>query len=141
MLTYDLTIDEKFVSRNQIRVESSLENLFEKSDIVSLHINLTSDSFHIVSKDKLTKHAKKGLILINTARGSIVDEDALYSEVRSGRLKAAFDVFWQEPYNGKLKEFHPDKFYMSPHIAGYTDSFLLGSRKALDDLISELSND
>ena len=84
---------------------------------------------------------KNGAVLVNTARGTIVDEDALYTEVKSGRLQAAFDVFWQEPYKGKLKEFHPGKFYMSPHIAGYTDSFLLGCRKALDDLTNELSND
>jgi len=84
---------------------------------------------------------KNDAVLINTARGTIVDEDALFAEISSNRLRAAFDVFWQEPYNGKLKEFHPDKFYMSPHIAGYTDSFLLGCRKALDDLTSELSND
>ena len=84
---------------------------------------------------------KDNTAIINTSRGSLVDEDALYDEISKGRLRAAFDVFWEEPYIGKLKKFHPDKFYMSPHIAGYTDSFLLGCRKALNSLMSELSND
>ncbi|SVC33655.1 uncharacterized protein METZ01_LOCUS286509, partial [marine metagenome] len=106
----------------------------------TLHIPKTSENEAFMDKEKLGL-MKDGAVLINTARGSIVDEEALYSEISSDRIQAAFDVFWQEPYIGKLKKFHPDKFYMSPHIAGYTDSFLLGCRKALDSLIRELSND
>jgi phosphoglycerate dehydrogenase-like enzyme len=119
---------------------SDLPILLNKADCVTLHIPKTDENNHFIDKDKLGM-MKDGAILINTARGLIVDEDALFIEISTGRLRAAFDVFWQEPYIGKLKKFHPDKFYMSPHIAGYTDSFLLGCRKALDSLMSELSND
>ena len=77
--------------------------------------------------------------MINTARGTIVDEDALYSEISSGRLRAAFDVFWHEPYVGKLKEFHPDRFYMSPHVASTCRDFIEGCRKGLDNLIIDLA--
>ena len=82
---------------------------------------------------------KDDAALINTASGSLVDEDALFAEISSGGLPAAFYVFWKEPYAVQLKKFQPDKFYMSPHIAGYTDSFLLGCHEALGTLMSELS--
>ena len=82
---------------------------------------------------------KDGSVLINTARGAIVDEDALDRELKKDRLRAAFDVFWKEPYNGKLKEFYPDNFFMTPHVASTTEGFLNGCRKDLDSLINELN--
>ena len=78
---------------------------------------------------------KKNAILINTARGPIVDEDALYAELKNKRLIAAFDVFWQEPYYGRLKDFHPDFFYMSPHVASTCIEFLKGCRSDLDNFL------
>ena len=117
-----------------------LEPLIREANIISLHIPNSSENNNFFDKEKLS-WMNEGSILINTARANLVNEDSLYRELEKGRIKAAFDVFWQEPYEGKLNEFYPDRFYMSPHIAGYTDSFLLGCRKALDDLISDLSND
>jgi len=119
---------------------TELLGLIRNADCITLHIPKTGDNEAIMDKSKLAR-MKDNAVLINTARGAIVDEDALYTEINDGRLRAAFDVFWSEPYDGKLKEFHPDKFYMSPHIAGYTDSFLLGCRKTLDNLINYLSDD
>ena len=139
VLAYDLVIDEKFVSRNRIMVESSLENLFEKSDIVSLHINLTSDSFHIVSKDLLTKHAKKGLILINTARGDLVDLDALIYGFEKRILGAYLtDVLDQEP----MPENHPlinyENVMITPHIGSRTfESVERQGIMAVENLINE----
>ena len=78
---------------------------------------------------------KNNATLINSARGAIVDEEALYAELKNGHLKAAFDVYWQEPYKGKLKELHPDPFFMTPHIASTCISFLKGCRDGLDKLI------
>ena len=84
---------------------------------------------------------KDDAVLINTARGKIVSEDALYDELAKGRIFAAFDVYWQEPYRGKLKAFHPDRFYMTPHVASTCSSFLKGCRQDLDNFIKELSHD
>ena len=82
---------------------------------------------------------KNDAILVNTARGAIVDEDALYKEIKSDRLKAAFDVFWEEPYRGKLMEFHPHRFFMTPHVASNCVEFSESCRKNLDELIAELA--
>ena len=67
---------------------------------------------------------KDGTLLVNTARAAIVSENALYDELTNGRLLAAFDVFWQEPYNGKLLEIPKDRFIRSPHAASNCKEFL-----------------
>lgn len=118
---------------------SELLDLINKADCITLHIPKTDENDAFINKDRLAM-MKDGAGLVNTARGAIVEEDPLYEEIASGRLLAAFDVFWKEPYNGKLKEYHPDRFYMSPHIAGYTNSFLFGCREALDNLTNNINN-
>ena len=120
--------------------ESELQKLLIKADCITLHIPKMDKNESFISK-KILSIMKDNTVLINTSRGSLVDEDALYDEIRKGRLCAAFDVFWEEPYEGKLKEFYPDKFFMSPHIASTCSGFLKGCRKGLDNLINELSND
>ena len=116
---------------------SELTSMIKEADCITLHIPKTSDNVSFISKDKLTL-MKKGAILVNTARGSLVDEDALYNELESGRIKAAFDVFWEEPYNGKLKKLHSNQFFMTPHVASTCNGFLIGCRESLDILIQEL---
>ena len=118
---------------------SDLEILIKKADCITLHIPKSNENNAFMNKDKLAM-MKDDAVLINTARGTIVDEDALYSEISLGRLRAAFDVFWHEPYVGKLKEFHPDRFYMSPHVASTCRDFIEGCRKGLDNLMIDLAN-
>ena len=81
---------------------------------------------------------KDGSILINTSRGPIVNEKALYLELKNKRLRAAFDVFWDEPYLGMLMEFYPDSFFMTPHVASTCQEFLVGCRNDLNQLIYDL---
>jgi len=120
--------------------ESELPALISKVDCITLHIPKTGKNKAFIDKDKLAL-MQNNTILINTARGALVDEEALYLEIKSNRLRAAFDVFWQEPYNGKLKEFHPERFFMSPHVASTCTGFLIGCRQGLDLLIQELNHD
>jgi len=119
--------------------ESELPALIKMADCITLHIPNTNHNKAFFGIDKLA-FMKNNAVLINTARGAIVDEDALYKEISSNRLRAAFDVFWQEPYTGKLKEFHPNRFFMSPHVASTCSGFLEGCRKGIDQLIQELIN-
>lgn len=101
----------------------NLKDLIPKADIISLHIPLIKDNVNFIDEKKLSL-MKDGSILINTARGKLVDEDALFKHISKGRIYAAFDVFWNEPYKGKLKKFYPDRFYITPHIASNTVNFL-----------------
>jgi (S)-sulfolactate dehydrogenase len=101
----------------------SLKGLLETSDVLSLHIPLTPDTNGMIDADAIER-MKSGAILINTARGGIVEEDAVVAALRSGHLGgAALDVFAQEP----LSIAHAEKFagapnlVLTPHIAGVTD--------------------
>ena len=79
------------------------EKIYKEADIISLHLPLTSLTKNLVQKEQLLS-MKKDAIVINTSRGGIINEDDLYSVMKSGHLSgAAIDVFEQEPYNGPLK--------------------------------------
>ena len=114
--------------------ESELKPMFKNADCITVHIPKSDDNLSFIDKEKLS-WMKNGAVLINTARGAIVDEDALYREIKQERLHAAFDVYWQEPYHGKLKDFHPERFFMTPHVASTCSGFLIGCRDGLDQLI------
>ena len=116
-----------------------LPKLIENADCISIHIPKTKENNSFFDKEKLAL-MKKNSILVNTSRGSLVDENALYNEITNGRLRAAFDVFWEEPYQGKLRKINRDNFYMTPHIASTCNDFLLGCRKGLDNLMSEIND-
>lgn len=99
--------------------------LLGEADAVTLHIPLIAETASWFDEHKLGAMAD-GAVLINTARGAIVDENALLAEIASGRLRAAFDVFWSEPYHGPLRAYHPERFSMTPHVASTCVEFLEG---------------
>ena len=117
---------------------SELKMLIERADCVTIHIPKSNDNLSFIDAEKLS-WMKNSAVLVNTARGAIVDEDALYEELKNNRLKAAFDVFWKEPYIGKIKEFYPNLFFMTPHVASTCIGFLQGCRKDLNTLMYDLS--
>ncbi len=108
---------------------SLLEPLVRDADAVSLHIPLLDETKAWFDAEKMY-WMKDGAGLVNTARGPVVDETALLKEIKTKRLYAAFDVFWQEPYHGPLRE-HPERFFMTPHIASTCKDFLQGLAKDL----------
>jgi len=114
--------------------EDELEELFNQADAITLHMPLLDSTRGFVNAERLS-WMKDGSALINTARGPIVEERALYEEIKQGRIFAAFDVFWQEPYEGILRQFHPDRFAMSPHVASNCSNFLDGLAQDLQNFI------
>jgi len=103
--------------------ESDLIPKLQWADIVTIHFPLDPSTLNFLNADRLAL-LRDGSCVVNTARGPIVDEKALLHEIQQKRLKAAFDVFWQEPYNGPLKAYHPDRFFMTPHVASTNQHFL-----------------
>ena len=99
--------------------KTSLDTLLKTSDFVSLHLPLTSDTYHIISKEKLSL-MKKTSVLINTARGEVLDEKALVKMLKQKRIFAAgFDVYEGEPnINPGLLEL--DNVVLLPHIGSGT---------------------
>lgn len=117
LLVYEINPDINFVSDYKIDLVP-LKTLISRSDIISLHIPLTKQTRHIIGKKELTA-MKENAILINTARGGLIDEEALYNSLRDNEIAgAAVDAFEEEPYTGKLKRL--DNVILTPHIGTYT---------------------
>ena len=116
VLAYDQFEDEEFQKEYNVKY-STLVTVLKESDIVSLNINLTDQTRNLIDKARL-KLMKPDSILVNTSRGEIVDEVALYNALKNGKLAgAALDVFQQEPYSGPLTEL--DNVVLTPHIGSY----------------------
>ncbi|MFA6328581.1 MAG: hydroxyacid dehydrogenase [Candidatus Micrarchaeia archaeon] len=96
----------------------SLDELFANSDYISLHVPLTPETKGMIGEANIAK-MKRTAVIVNTARGGLIDEDALYNALKEGRIGgAALDVYPQEPYGGKLCEL-PNAL-LTPHMAGST---------------------
>ncbi|MDC3293781.1 phosphoglycerate dehydrogenase [Alphaproteobacteria bacterium] len=81
---------------------TSLESIFRECDVISLHVPLTSHTYNMIKKKQLLS-MKKDVVLVNTSRGGIVNEQDLYDVMLSGHISgAAMDVFENEPYRGNL---------------------------------------
>lgn len=110
-----------------------LDTLFAKSDIVSLHCPLTAQTEKIINAQNLSK-MKDGSMLVNTARGGLVDEDALVEALNSGKLRyAAVDVISQEPMLSTNPLLSTRKCIITPHMAWAP----LESRQRLLDCVVE----
>ncbi len=97
-----------------------------EADCVTLHIPLMPSTRDLFNVERLA-WLKNGALLVNTSRGPIIHEDALYNELSSDRIRAAVDVFWEEPYRGKLTELPADRFIRTPHIASTCKEFIHGT--------------
>lgn len=104
-----------------------LDTLFAESDILSLHVPLTDTTRRIVDAARLGR-MKPGAILINTARGELVDEAALYEAIANGRLRGAgLDVFEAEPVRADNALLTLPQVVVTPHLAWLTPETLARS--------------
>ena len=99
---------------------ASLDGIWREADVISLHCPLTGENGNLLDAATLAK-CKRGVIVVNTARGGLIDEAAMLSAVRSGQVRAAgLDSFAVEP----MVQGHPFQnqpgFILSPHIGGVT---------------------
>ena len=115
--------------------KASLEEIFSTCDIVSVHSAKTDANHHLVN-DALLSLMKDDALLVNTARGDIIDEDALVEHIRSGHIRASLDVYQHEP----LPADHPlralgARVNIQPHLGGPTiDYRYAAARLVLDDI-------
>ena len=112
-----LAYDVRDMSGEQGVIVCDLEQAVTQSDIVSLHVPYTLENHHLINDSVLNK-MKPGAILINVARGGLIDEKALLKALETGRISgAALDCFETEPYNGPLIEF--DQVVLTAHMGSY----------------------
>lgn len=103
-----------------------LDRLLKESDFISLHIPKTDKTYHLLNKEAFAK-MKKGVIIVNCARGGVIDEAALYEAIQSGIVAmAALDVFEKEPLDD-FKLFSLPQVIGTPHIGAQTKE---GQRRA-----------
>ena len=105
---------------NSLDVEyRDLENLLSESDIITVHLPLLPETKHLINREMIGK-MKEGAIFVDAARGGIVDEEALYEALKSGKLYgAALDVYENEPLE-ESKLFELNNIILTPHIGAQT---------------------
>ena len=96
-----------------------LDDLLKRADFITLHVPFTDQTANILSRENIAK-TKKGVRIINCARGGLVDEEALADALKSGHVAgAAFDVFAQEPAN-ENPLFNLPNVVCTPHLGAAT---------------------
>jgi len=120
ILVYDPYLISSTIGKLSIDLINSLEELFKKSDIISIHVPYNGKTHHLVNSS-LLKMAKEGVILVNTSRGQIIDEKALFEALKDRPLSAAgLDVFEEEPVNISNPLLTLENVIFSPHSAALT---------------------
>lgn len=119
----------------------TLESLLEQADVISLHLPLTAQSLHLLNDARFAQ-VKPGAMLINTARGGIVDSEALLRALQSGAVSMALlDVVQEEPSAPKALIEH-ERVLMTPHAAFYSERSLAElKRNALQTMLTLLQGD
>ncbi len=109
-------IDHVFLSETGVEM-TTLPDLLSRSDFISLNCDLNPTSYHLINAETL-RHVRSGAVLINTARGPVVDEPALIAALQSGQLGgAALDVFEVEPLPPDSPLLRMDNVLLAPHNA------------------------
>ncbi len=122
-----------------------LDDLFKISDFISIHVHLSAETEGMINK-RLINLTKPGVILINTSRGKLIDEDALLEGLLSKKIGAVgLDVLDNEPNikNSKLYKYalENDNIIITPHCGGYSlDAVELVSIRAAEKIISKINN-
>lgn len=131
-----LAYDPYVLQERAVEVDAKLvplENLLKHSDFVSIHTPLTDETRGLIGKKEI-EHMRKGIYLINTSRGTIIDEEALYGALKDGKIAfAALDVLSKEPPDPDNPLLRMENVLISPHVAGYTPEAL--SKK--DEIIAK----
>jgi len=133
VIAYDILNYPDFYAENNVE-PVTLEKLLQSADLVTLHLPLDASTRNILSADRLALMKPEAMV-INTARGGLVDEQALKNMLKEDKLAAAaFDVFTVEPPED-LELINLPNFLCTPHIGGSAEEAILAmGRSAIDGL-------
>jgi phosphoglycerate dehydrogenase-like enzyme len=140
VLAYDIYPDQQFADQHAVTI-TSLDDLLARSDLVSLHAPLTQETNRMADGNFFEK-LKPGSLFINTSRGELVDESALFQALELGHLRgAALDTFLIEPPDPSNPLLTHPKVIATPHMGAHTDAATHAmGRMALDDCLAVLEN-
>ncbi len=139
ILAYDPYINEKTAGELSV-TPVDLETLLKESDYVSIHCPLAPDTYHLINEENI-RLMKPGAAVVNTARGGIIDEEALILALREKRLGGAgIDVFENEPVSADHPLLYMDNVIATPHSAWYSDTAIhVLQRKAAEEVVNVLA--
>ena len=121
VVAYDPYVSDELFRRHGVERMATLADLLRRSDHISIHAPLTPETRHMFSREQFAM-MKPSAILVNTARGSIVDQDALVEALREGRIAGAgLDVFEVEPLPGDSPLLTMENVALTPHSAFYSE--------------------
>ncbi len=133
VLAYDPYVKPELAKRLGVKLASSIEELISQVDILTIHAPLTQETYHMINRNVLSK-AKRGLILVNTARGAIIDTKALLWALDEGIVSmAALDVFEEEPLPPNHPLLKRENVIVTPHIAVFVHTTL---RKMFEHVVN-----
>ncbi|MEV2217226.1 2-hydroxyacid dehydrogenase [Streptomyces sp. NPDC050997] len=130
---------ERTTARGPVHPLTELPSLLPEADVVILSTPLTETTRHLVDADFLAR-MRDGALLVNVARGPVVDTKALLAELESGRLTAALDVTDPEPLPPGHPLWHAPGVLVSPHVGGPTSAFLPRAKRLLVDQLNRFVN-
>ena len=112
---------------------ADLDEIFTTCDAISIHLPYLPSTHHLVDAARLDQ-MKEDAVIVCTARGNIIDEDALYDALKAHKIGGAgLDVFAQEPLSKDSKLFELDNIILTPHVSSQTyDSLWNIYKKAID---------
>ena len=113
ILVNDIDKSEKIIEKYQVKYVSK-DDILKKCDVISLHVPLNKNTFHMIGKAELNT-MKQDAIIVNTSRGKIINEHVLFEALQSKKIGgAAIDVYSEEPYYGDLTNL--ENCLLTPHI-------------------------
>ena len=139
IIAYDPYIDNRYCKEHQIRA-CSFDETIQHSDVITLHLPLNKQTRHIIGREAIGR-MKPGVILVNTSRGGIIDEDAAFEALKSGQLGGlGLDAFETEPPEDSPL-FRLDNVVVTPHTGAHTKEATLNmASSAVKNLIDVLSD-
>ncbi len=140
LVGFDPYVNEEQLKGLGVQV-SSLEELLERSDFISLHCSLTPETRNLLNAGNLAR-IRPGTYVVNTARAALIEEEAFVQALQNRKIVgAALDVFWKEPIPPDHPLLSLDNVLITPHIAGMGDQvFSRGSRMILDGILTFFSS-
>lgn len=114
-----------------------LDDMLRRSDAVSIHVPYSPETHHMINAERLAL-MKPSAVIVNTARGGLIDEDALYDALKAGQIRgAALDVFAQEPLSPDSKLGELDNLILTPHVSSQTYESLWNIYKMAVDIAAD----
>lgn len=139
IISYDPFPNKELMQQKGVEL-MGLEELFETADIISMHVPYSKDTHHLVDH-KMLSRMKDTSVIVNTSRGNIIDEQALYEVLAENKIGgAALDVFAQEPLPLDSPLLKLDNIVLTPHVSSQTVESLWCIYKTAIDIASDFFN-